>query len=38
MSDNPLRKMHLPMTSIKSGTVYDVLPDVVGLTVRIVNV
>lgn len=38
MSDNPLRKSHLPMTSLKSGTVYDVLPDVAGLTVKIVNI
>lgn len=37
MSDNPLSKSHLPMTSVKSGTVYDILPDVAGLTVKIVN-
>lgn len=38
MPHNPLSHVHLPMTSIKGGTLYDILPDVMGLTVKIVNV
>lgn len=38
MADNPLRHKPMPMTSIKSGDLFEVLPDVAGLTVQIVNV
>ncbi|NIC07410.1 MBL fold metallo-hydrolase [Billgrantia bachuensis] len=38
MTRNTLRHVHVPMTSTKSGTLYDILPDVMGLTVKIVNV
>ncbi|MFD2438802.1 MBL fold metallo-hydrolase [Modicisalibacter luteus] len=38
MADNPLRHKAMPMTSIKSGDLFEVLPDVAGLTVKIVNV
>ncbi|TDX29809.1 glyoxylase-like metal-dependent hydrolase (beta-lactamase superfamily II) [Modicisalibacter xianhensis] len=38
MADNPLRHKPMPMTSIKNGDLFEVLPDVAGLTVQIVNV
>lgn len=38
MPHNPLHNKAMPMTSIKSGDLFEVLPDVVGLTVKIVNV
>ena len=38
MPHNPLNSKILPMTSIKSGHLFEILPDVAGLTVKIVNV
>lgn len=38
MTRNTLSKVHVPMTSTKSGTLYDILPDVMGMTIKIVNV
>jgi len=38
MPHNPLHNKAMPMTSIKSGDLFEVLPDVAGLTVKIVNV
>ncbi|GHB12771.1 MBL fold metallo-hydrolase [Modicisalibacter luteus] len=38
MPHNPLRNKVMPMTSVKSGDLFEVLPDVAGLTVKIVNV
>ncbi|KAA0014175.1 MBL fold metallo-hydrolase [Billgrantia pellis] len=38
MTRDTLSNVHVPMTSTKSGTLYDILPDVMGLTVKIVNV
>ncbi|GAB2793015.1 MBL fold metallo-hydrolase [Halomonas shantousis] len=38
MPHNPLHDVHLPMTSLKSGSPMPVLPDIQGLTVQIVNV
>lgn len=38
MPHNPHHHKAMPMTSMKSGDLFEVLPDVVGLTVKIVNV
>lgn len=38
MPNNPLNSKMMPLTSIKSGDLFEVLPDVAGLTVKIVNV
>ncbi|RBI69175.1 MBL fold metallo-hydrolase [Vreelandella sulfidaeris] len=38
MPHNPHHHKVMPMTSMKSGDLFEVLPDVVGLTVKIVNV
>lgn len=38
MPHNPLRHKHMPMTSMKSGSKFEPVADVEGLTVQIVNV
>ncbi|MEC9482637.1 MAG: MBL fold metallo-hydrolase, partial [Halomonas sp.] len=38
MPYNPFRHAVMPMTSVTSGDSFEVLPDVAGLTVQIVNV
>ena len=38
MPNNPLNSKMMPLTSIKSGDLFEVRPDVAGLTVKIVNV
>lgn len=38
MAENPLNRHRMPITSMKGGDLFEVLPDVAGLTVKIVNV
>lgn len=38
MQHNPLHDKAMPMTSINSGDLVEVLPDLVGVTIKIVNV